>query len=563
MELIKLPSLRYQRLVLVLCTLLAFGGVLSNGYALDDENVTTEANDRVSEGFAGIPAILTGVYDEAGFDGSDGYGYRPLPMISFAIEKQVFGFNPQLSHLFNLLLYLSLLWVLLNCLRSLLKAYPPWIPFLTVLLFALHPLHTEVVVSLKNREELLVSLFGFLALLQFIRYAEKPAKPRLLCGFLMMALGVLSKATLAPFMLAIPLLLWVFNMLSLKRSVVLAVTLTSFTALAYFLPVQLMSIDLGRETYFFENPLSFLPVIDRLPTALNSFLIYLKLLLFPYPLLSYYGYNQVEVLNWQSPELYMALALVIGLIVCFAYSFRRNKLFAAGLMLLVLFISPYLNFPFAVPGMIAERFAFNAVLGLALMLIGIIHQNPFKSVVRKVTPKLRKRVIPLLLLAVITFVTLDMRRTGEWKDFYTLMKADTQRAPDSFKLNMMYGDVTQVRLNGTTDVRMRSELLEETIAAYKQAIAIYPDHADVYNNLGVVYTLKRDFVSAIFNLLQAVERGQDKAETYFNIAACYEMTGRVLEAETYYQKALTKNPEYTPARERLQLIRPLVENQAK
>lgn len=554
MELIKLPNLRYQRLILAICTMIAFGGSLNNGYALDDENVTTADNVRVSQGLAGIPAILTEVYDKGGFDGNDGYGYRPLPMITFAIEKAVFGFSPQLSHLINLLLYLGLLRILFSCLRSLLAAYPPWIPFVTVLLFALHPLHTEVVASLKNREELLVSLFGFSALLHFIRYTEGSSKLRLLCGFLMMAFGVLCKATLAPFMLAIPILLWVFDKLSFKKTVTLGLCLSVFTALVYFLPVQLMSIDLGRETYFFENPLAFMPTIDRLPTAIYSFLTYLKLHLFPYPLLSYYGFDQVPVLNWQSLELYLDLVSILGLAFVFYFSIKRNKLFAIGLLLLVLFVSPYLNFPIAVPGIIAERFAFNSVLGFALMLTALMYQPPFKYSKTQVNPRLRTRLVSLLAIVVLTFIGMDIKRNGEWKDFYTLMKTDAERAPDSFKLNMMHGDVTQVRINGLADVRARAALIEEAIGAYKQAIAIYPDHADVYNNLGVVYTLKQDFKNAIPNLLQAVKRGQDKADTYFNLGACYEMTGRLSEAETFYQKALAKNPAYTPALERLQII---------
>ncbi len=534
--------------------MIAFGGSLSNGYALDDENVTTADNIRVSQGLGGIGAILTEVYDKGGFDGNDGYGYRPLPMITFAIEKALFGFSPQLSHLVNLLLYLGLLRIVFSCLRSLLAAYPPWIPFVTVLLFALHPLHTEVVASLKNREELLVSLFGFSALLHFIRYTEKPAKLRLICGFIMMALGVLCKATLAPFMLAIPILLWVFDKLSLKKAVILGLCLPAFTALVYFLPVQLMSIDLGRETYFFENPLAFMPVMDRLPTAIYSLLIYLKLHLLPYPLLSYYGYDQVAILNWSSIELYLGLAVILGIGLSFYFSAKRNKLFAVGLMLMVLFVSPYLNFPIAVPGIIAERFTFNSVLGFALMLAALMYQPPFKYSIRQVNPRLRTRLVALLVIMVVIFIGMDIKRNGEWKDFYTLMKTDALRAPDSFKLNMMHGDVTQVRINGVSDVRARTVLIEEAIGAYQQAIAIYPDHADVYNNLGVVYTLKQDFGKAITNLLQAVEKGQDKADTYFNLGACYEMIQNTVSARRYYQKALDKDPDYSPARERLQVI---------
>ena len=57
----------------------------------------------------------------------------------------------------------------LQLLRRLLKNYHIFFPFLTVMLFLAHPLHTEVVASLKNREEILSFLGVLLALKYFLK----------------------------------------------------------------------------------------------------------------------------------------------------------------------------------------------------------------------------------------------------------------------------------------------------------------------------------------------------------------------------------------------------------
>jgi hypothetical protein len=95
-----------------------------------------------------------------------GERYRPLSIVSFAIEKSLFGSNKAISHLINVLLY-ALTGLLLY--RVLLFMFPgdkgnkarTWffsIPFLATSFFLFHPLHVEVVANIKGRDE----IFAFL-----------------------------------------------------------------------------------------------------------------------------------------------------------------------------------------------------------------------------------------------------------------------------------------------------------------------------------------------------------------------------------------------------------------
>jgi len=122
-------------------------------YVLDDKMVVSE-NNFTKKGFAGIKEILT-TDSFQGFFGEQknlivGGRYRPLSIVTFAIEYQLFGLSTKVSHFVNVLLYgLTglLLFRVLVMLFPIKKKTQWWrsLAFVSSLLFILHPLHTEVV----------------------------------------------------------------------------------------------------------------------------------------------------------------------------------------------------------------------------------------------------------------------------------------------------------------------------------------------------------------------------------------------------------------------------------
>lgn len=124
-----------------------YGNTIPNEYSLDDPLVIQD-NPKVHQGIKGIPLILRSPYFE---EEGNTYGYRPLPQITFALEYEIWGENPHISHLVNLLLYALILILLFIILKRILQKYNLLFPFLITLLFAGLPIHTEVIASLKNR----------------------------------------------------------------------------------------------------------------------------------------------------------------------------------------------------------------------------------------------------------------------------------------------------------------------------------------------------------------------------------------------------------------------------
>ena len=201
-----------------------YANTLSNGYNMDDELVTRN-HVFTSQGIKAIPEIFRSPYyaDEAG----NYYGYRPLVHVSFAIEHELFGEVPGTGHGINSLLYALTIFLLFIVLRRLFQGYSIWLPLLATLLFAVHPLHTEVVASLKNRDELLSFGFGLLAMYSAQLSVEAKDWRRLLFLLvpLLLAAGLLSKATILAFAWVIPAALVLFGKADGLKASFLAVLL--------------------------------------------------------------------------------------------------------------------------------------------------------------------------------------------------------------------------------------------------------------------------------------------------------------------------------------------------
>ena len=195
-------------MLLVILVLAVFGNTLFNSYSLDDALDIFE-NEKVMKGIAGIPEIFTSpfcIINNAEFD------YRPISPSTFAIEYQLFGLRPHISHFFNLLLYIAVVLLAFNFLSLLLNKYKPIVVFIIMILFTVHPLHTEVVASLKNRQELLAYLFGFLAMIQIYKYIHNEhSNKNVVLAVCFMVLSLLSKLSALPFVGIIVFMLYYYS----------------------------------------------------------------------------------------------------------------------------------------------------------------------------------------------------------------------------------------------------------------------------------------------------------------------------------------------------------------
>ncbi|MES2621102.1 MAG: hypothetical protein V4615_09630, partial [Bacteroidota bacterium] len=228
----------YSIIIFSFSFVLYFNSVF-NDYNLDDELVTQ--NHRLtSKGISAIPEIFQSPY----FENKEGYKYeyRPIVLVSFAIEHSIFGEHAHVSHFINVLLYGLLCMLLFIVLKDLLHQYNILLPLIITLLFAAHPIHTEVVASIKNRDEILSLIFGLISLRFAILYAEQKRVFQLLLIPVFFLLGILSKSTIITFALLVPLTLILLTEINFKHVLLISASFALpavFYSRLYSIPQQI------------------------------------------------------------------------------------------------------------------------------------------------------------------------------------------------------------------------------------------------------------------------------------------------------------------------------------
>ncbi|HRN93164.1 MAG: glycosyltransferase family 39 protein [Chitinophagales bacterium] len=238
---------RYRYRIVFVFSFLLYANSIFNYYALDDNLVATTNSQQphrlTSKGIPAIPEIFTEPY----YKDAQGYAfdYRPIALATFAIEHSLFGDNPHVSHFFNVLLYALLCVLLLKTLEALLRNYNPLLAFVCTLLFVAHPVHTEVVASIKNRDEILALLFMLLACLAYFKTEERATNIWLyyLLFVVVFILSILSKPTAIVMLPIVILFVTVHHkpkllpllLLSVLPLIVFAVTQSSPIPLSWFL----------------------------------------------------------------------------------------------------------------------------------------------------------------------------------------------------------------------------------------------------------------------------------------------------------------------------------------
>jgi protein O-mannosyl-transferase len=531
-----------MKVVLFLFSFVLYGNTMKNGYSLDDLYVTYN-NPVVKKGIAAIPQILSSRYINLNAEegGTMNFGYRPLTKAMFAVEHQLFGENPGMSHLINILLYALTLTLLFSLLRRLMHAYPIWYPFLITMLWAALPVHTEVVASLKNREEILSFLFGLLAWRSFMKYAARNSYLALVSGALWFLLSLFTKPSALPLLAAIPFAIGFFMGTDFKKLALITASMV-LISLAAVLFVKFYLPSINRPMLFFENPLAFEKnKLLHISTGMYGLLIYLKLLVFPHPLLFYYGYNTLPVVGFGNGWVLLSLALHLGMFVFAVLKFRERNLLSFAILFYLIVISMYANIVKPPAGIIAERFLYIASLGFCIAVVfllfrifGAFSDNTF-------TLKTRSRVLLVLFVILIPFTARTIVRNKDWNSQLSLFSHDIQYLGNSAKANFIYATTLKTELieKLKSGDRQGSEAkTDKIIGLLEQTVKVYPGYFEAWNSLGEMYTMmKNDNDKAQQYFERTVKEKPSFAAGWYNLGYIHFQKENFAEALNGFRKA--------------------------
>ena len=160
------------RLLLLLAVGLAHFNTLGNSFHFDDEHSLTE-NPHIRD-LGNIPAFFVRTDMFSRNVGSD--MYRPLVLVSYALNYRVGGFEVRGYDVVNLLLHVLVTWLVYGLLVSI--GGSGYGGLFAPALFGVHPLTAEPVNYISSRSESMAALF---ALLSFYLYARSSrGRPSLL-----------------------------------------------------------------------------------------------------------------------------------------------------------------------------------------------------------------------------------------------------------------------------------------------------------------------------------------------------------------------------------------------
>jgi tetratricopeptide (TPR) repeat protein len=558
-------------IALFFITFIVFGNGILNEYALDDEFYTNGGNKSTLKGFKGIPEI----FKSRTFFNNDGsgYSYRPVTVASFAIENQFFGEKPHVSHFINVLLYAFIMVLLFNLLRKWFVTQGDWFSFFISLLFLVHPLHTEIVDNIKCRDELLAMLFTLSSIHLLWKYRETGNKMLLFLYPLLFWAAELSKTTVLPYYVLIPLALWFFTNDGWKKiaiymiPLVLAGILTKL-AMMHGLPPQ------SRTYKDFENPLwGHVSLMKHTATSFYIVGRYLLLHFIPYPLVYYYGYSYVDIVSWSNPIAIVSLLIHAALGLLALRELKKKSVLGFGLLFYLVNVAIFSNLVKPAPGLMAERFMFSASLGFSIIVIwAIFHFLKKDSAAFKWRSADSQMPLYIICGLVLIFTVRSVWRNEDWVSKEKLYGNDMRFLNSSAKANMLWGawlsrDAMQANFEAHQSDGRGGEILnqakkDESNAYfdsariyYHQATVIAPYYHTAWSNLGTTYFFRDDPRAALPYFWKAVKLDTAYYDGWFNIGMAYDKLGLKDSAIYGLSTSIKCDSTYVQAYEQLARIR--------
>lgn len=451
---------RWLALAVLAAAIVPYANTVGHGFAVDDAFI---AQSPLLE----RPWELQAVFSNGFYKPEDRVLgiYRPLAngsvLLNATFARAFFGdaLNPVPFHAVNLLLHagaslLLLLWLLRLGIARFVGAA-------CALLWAVHPIHVEVVSNVTVRSESLAAVFGLGFLILHRAGRSWLAAPCFLAALFCKESAVvfLPLAAAADLLFAEarpPRAPGPFLSRSLRALAVPAVLLVGW--------LVLRGAILARESFVppeVENPLVAAPVLPRVLTAAKVQVLYLRDLFFPYHLSTDWSFDQIPLVTSASDPSVLAFALILAAAVAAGVLFRRRRPEVSFAVLgYACAFAPASNFLFPIGTIMADRLAYVPSIFLCLLVATLL--DP----IRRRANLLAGAVAGVAIVALGVFAFQSNRF---WKDELTLFREQVRTSPLSAK---SHGNLGVALLNGGR--------FQEAVAEFRESIRIYPRRPPPY-----------------------------------------------------------------------------------
>ena len=305
--------------------------------------------------------------------------FRPVTFATILVEALMFGKDPGVHHFFNLIYYTLLCYLIYLLVSTFLKKYEKHAYYLGLFIaffFLMHPSHTNVVSSIKNREAILSMLFGLMSMRIWWKFLDTRKVKWIIVSVALLLMGILAKKDVMTFILLIPISGFLYSgQFKFKRwwlyflLFLVLLLISNYTVLNFIAEPVVTTFNMS----YIENPLigEEMSFQKWVPYSLHILSIYEKFMLIPTGYLFYFGYDQVEILNYWNGRTLLSLLVHILILIALIYLVVRKKYkYLLGPVIFFVSIAPFVLT--IVSGIVAVRYSFIASLGFSIVAVQLL-----------------------------------------------------------------------------------------------------------------------------------------------------------------------------------------------
>ncbi len=463
-------------------TIILLGGIIYanslKGQFIWDDHILVRDNIYI-QNLHYLPNIFT--EDIGSGSGFHYYFYRPLLMLSYAVDFAIWKFNTFGYHLTNTIIHI-LVAVNVYFLIILLFGDKP-LALLTSLFFISHPTHVEAVAYISGRGELLSAFSILLFFIIYLKFLNKEKITYFILLFFLYLSALLSKEN----SLILPLLLLAYHIAFNKKPNLKIFLLVALLCLGYiFLRLRISTLTMPYALWLSSSA-------SRIPGFFVAITKYFSILILPLCLYLDYGNLLFSFTDLR------AIGGIILTLVLLLFTYKKkgdNPLISFYIFWFFIALLPYSNIFPPLMFFMADHHLYLSSIGYFLILSKVLI-NIYRT--KKV------RILSLVFTAaLLTFYSyLTVKQNIYWREpiaFYErTLKYSSNSVRSYHNLGKEYGDMGDY---------------DDAIKYFKKAIELTPNSSKTYLNLAATYIEMGRYDKAIESLNKVLAIKPDSAEFF-------------------------------------------------
>lgn len=453
--------------------------------------------------------------------------YRPLMHLIYLLSYQIFSLKPWGYHLVNILFHASVSILVFLVTYEISKHIQPnqkneeqplYIPFFTAMIFAIHPLHTEVVAWISAIPDLSFSFFYLLGFYFYIKF-RAGFKSKYYYSILCFTISLFSKEPAVTFILII----FLYDFFLVKKyniSQYLKDYIPFIASLVIYLSFRVYALK-GFSAYQSH------PELNTYQYIINIFPLVMKYI---FKTFAPFNLNVFHVLH-PIKQIYeikglMSILVFLTYITLLILSYKKNKLFFFGLLLFIIPLLPALYIPGVGENTFAERYVYLPLFGISICFSIIIHK--FLNI-----PGFRNLTLIVIIAIGLIFSYLTIKRNTVWKNDITLWTDTLNKSPDW--------------RHGLIELAISYEKVgnhNKALELLKKQIESYPDNYEGYAELGVSLSIVGKLDEAIDMYKKAIKINPRDYYSFFNMGKAFYDKGLKDKALEIFEYAIRLNPKF-------------------